>query len=142
MPDWKSMLEKSVTGNVNEEELSPYMRFLSLPLVSRWQDKTIYIDWQATKESHQIGGMVFGGYISALADYAAGFAMLTMLDNKQIFFTKKLEIEYRRPIRAEKITIKAEIIEQEGINATVQVSFINEKEFVHAVAHVYQSIFG
>jgi len=142
MPDWKSMLELSVSGEATEDQLSPYMRFLSLPMISRWQDKSIYIDWQATSESHQIGGMVFGGYVSALADYAAGFAMLTMLDNKQIFFTKKLEIEYRRPIRAEKITIKAEIIKQEGISVTVQVSFINEKEFVHAVAHVYQSIFG
>jgi len=77
-----------------------------------------------------------------LADYAAGSAMLTILEETDIFFTKKLEIEYKRPIRAEKITINAEVIEREGINVVVRVSFVNEKNFVHAVAHAYQTIFS
>lgn len=59
-------------------------------MISRWQDKTIVIDRQASAEPHQGSGMVFGGYISALADYAAGSAMLTILEENDIFFTKKL----------------------------------------------------
>ena len=142
MPDWKSMLDIAASGNVTDDQLSPYIKFLSLPMISHWQDKTITIDWQASSDSHQGSGMVFGGYISALADYAAGSAMLTILEETDIFFTKKLEIEYKRPIRAEKIKIEAEIIDQQGINITVRVRFINEKEFVHAVAHAYQTIFS
>ena len=142
MPDWKNMLDIAVSGNVPEDQLSPYIKFLSLPMVSRWHDKTIIIDWQTTADSHQGSGMVFGGYISALADYAAGSAMLTILEDTDIFFTKKLEVEYKRPIRSEKITISAEVIEREGINVVVRVSFVNEKDFVHAVAHAYQTIFS
>jgi uncharacterized protein (TIGR00369 family) len=142
MPNWKSMLDVATSGNVTDDQLSPYIKFLSLPKISRWQDKTIVIDWQASAESHQGSGMVFGGYISALADYAAGSAMLTILEENDIFFTKKLEIEYKRPIRSEKIAITAEVIERSGINVVVRVNFINEKEFVHAVAHAYQTIFS
>ena len=65
------MLDVAASGNVTDDQLSPYIKFLSLPMISRWQDKTIVIDWQASAESHQGSGMVFGGYISALADYAA-----------------------------------------------------------------------
>ena len=36
---------------------SPYIKFLSLPTISRWQDKTIVIDWQASTESRQGSGM-------------------------------------------------------------------------------------
>ena len=142
MPDWKNMLNIAVSGDVPEDQLSPYIKFLSLPMISRWHARTIVIDWQASADSHQGSGMVFGGYISALADYAAGSAMLTILENTDIFFTKKLEIEYKRPIRAEKITINAEVIEREGINVVVRVSFVNEKDFVHDVAHAYQTIFS
>jgi uncharacterized protein (TIGR00369 family) len=142
MPDWKSMLDVAASGNVTDDQLSPYIKFLSLPMISSWKDKTITINWQASAESHQGSGMVFGGYISALADYAAGSAMLTILEERDIFFTKKLEIEYKRPIRAEKIIIKAEVVEREGINVVVRVNFINEKEFVHAVAYAHQTIFS
>ena len=142
MPDWKSMLDIAVSGGVPEDQLPPYVKFLSLPMISHWQDKTITIDWQASAESHQDSNMVFGGYISALADYAAGSAMLTILEETDVFFTKKLEIEYKRPIRAERITITSEVIERHGINVVVRVSFINEKAFVHAVAHAYQTIFS
>ena len=140
MPDWKSMLDIAVSGNVTDDQISPYIKFLSLPMLSDWQDQTVSIEWQASSESHQGSGMVFGGYISALADYAAGSAMLTILEDTDIFFTRKLEIEYKRPIRTENITIKAEVLDRQGINVVVRVHFINSKEFVHAVAYAHQTI--
>lgn len=142
MPDWKSMLDLAVSGNVSDEQLSPYLRLLSLPLINRWQEKTVYIDWQPSAESHQDSGMVFGGYISALVDYAAGSAMLTILEDTELFFTKKLEVEFKRPIRLNRLTIKAEVVEQQDINVKVLVSFINAKGDVHAIGHVYQTIFS
>jgi acyl-coenzyme A thioesterase PaaI-like protein len=102
MADWKNLLNIAVSGDVPEDQLSPYIKILSLPMVSRWHDRAIVIDWQASADSHQGSGMVFGGYISALADYAAGSAMLMILENTDIFFTKKLEIEYKRPFEQRK----------------------------------------
>ena len=90
------MLDVAASGNVTDDQLSPYIKFLSLPMISSWQDKTITISWQASAESHQGSGMVFGGYISALADYAAGSVMLTILEERDVFFIKKLEMEYKR----------------------------------------------
>jgi uncharacterized protein (TIGR00369 family) len=141
MPNWKHMLDVATSGMVRDDQLSPYMRFLKLPMISRWQDKTVFIDWQASADVHQDSGMVFGGYISALADYAAGSVMLTILETRDLFFTKRLDIEYKRPIRQGAIMIQASILSQQDINVIVEVSFTNPKGDVHAVAQVYQSIF-
>ncbi|MCK5394686.1 MAG: hypothetical protein KAJ32_01775 [Gammaproteobacteria bacterium] len=68
--------------------------------------------------------------------------MFTVLKDNEIFFTKKLEIEYKKPLRTGNITIVAKVIELEGISATVEVIFTNAKGDVHATASIQQTIFS
>ena len=141
MSFWTSMLDIAASGKIPEERISPYIKFLEFPLVGSWHDKTVTLNWEATDKIHQDSGLVFGGYLAAFADYIAGSATLTVLKDNEIFFTKKFEIEYKKPLRTGNITITATVIKQEGIYVTIEVNFTNEKGDVHATAHVQQSIF-
>ena len=140
MSKWKQALNAAVSGNVLPHMMPPHINFLSLPAITSWKDNYIIIEWEATEDIYQGGGMVFGGYISALADYAAGTAMLTSIEDKDAFATNKLEIEYKRPIKAGLVTIRAEVTNQNGKFVDVVVTFTNAKDQVCAISHVYQTI--
>lgn len=138
--NWQKILDAVVSGQLSEKMLMPYMKFLSMPLVSRWGDRYIEIDWEATTETHQGTGLVFGGYISALADYAAGSVMLTFIGDRDMFFTNGLEIEYLRPIRTGTITIRAEVTGEADSKVKVEVTFRNGKGDTCAVSRVNQTL--
>lgn len=140
MSKWKQALDVAVSGHVLPEMMPPHIGFLSLPAITSWQDNFIIIEWQASEAIYQGSGMVFGGYISALADYAAGTAMLTSIADDEAFATNKLEVEYKKPVTAGLITIKAEVLKRDGRLIDVRVTFINGADQVCAVAHVYQTI--
>jgi len=136
------MLDIAASGKIPEERVSPYIKFLDFPLIGSWKDKTVTLNWEASDKVHQDSGLVFGGYLSAFSDYIAGSAMLTVLKDDEIFFTKKLEIEYKKPLRTGNVTTTATVIKQEGIYATIEVNFTNDKGVVHATAMVQQSVFS
>lgn len=140
MSKWKQALNAAVSGNVLPHMMPPHINFLSLPPITSWQDNYIIIEWEATEDIYQGGGMVFGGYISALADYAAGTAMLTSIGDDDVFATNKLEVEYKKPIKTGLVTIKAEVTTLEGRFVDVVVTFTNANGDVCAISHVYQTI--
>jgi len=142
MTFWTKMLDCAVAGKIPEDRISPYARFLGLPLAGSWEDKTIRCQWEAHDHVHQDAGMVFGGYLSVLADHIAASTMMTILQDNEIFFTKKLEIEYKKPIRTGTVDIEGTVIEQSDSNALVEVSLKNPKGDLLAVARVEQTIFA
>lgn len=137
---WMQALDVAVSGHAIEHLKPPHIKFLQLPDISHWQDQYILIEWQATDEIYQGGGMVFGGYISALADYAAGTAMLTSIADEDLFATHKLSVEYKKPIRAGRVLIKAEVVTKADKFFDVVVSFTNADGELCAVAEVKQTI--
>lgn len=137
---WIRALDMAVSGQQVEELLPPHIRFLSLPPISSWKDNYIIIEWQASEECYQGGGMVFGGYISALADYAAGTAMLTMIENEDIFVTGQLVVDYKKPVKAGKVLIKAEVVDELSRNMKVIVTFTNSEGELCSEAVAYQKI--
>lgn len=140
MTKWKQALDAAVSGNVLPHMMPPHINYLSLPAISSWKDNYITIDWEASEEIYQGGGMVFGGYLSALADYAAGTAMLISIEDGDAFATHKLDIEYRKPVRAGLINIKAEVKKMNEKHFDVEVIFTNAKGDICAVSHVHQTI--
>lgn len=140
MTNWQNILDAVVSGKISEKMLPPYMKYLSIPMVSRWGDKFVEVDWQVAEETHQGTGLVFGGYISALADYAAGSVMLTFMGNRDQFFTNGLEVEYKRPIRTGMINIRAEVTEETDSKVSVEVAFKNEKGDLCSVCRVHQTL--
>ena len=142
MTAWTKMLDIAVEGNIPENRITPFVKYLEFPIACCWHGKTVTGNWEATEKVHQGSGVVFGGFLSALADYFAGTAMLTILQDNEIFFTKKLEIEYKKPLRTGNVTITATVVSQEGISAAVEVIFTNEKSDVLAIASIQQTIFS
>jgi uncharacterized protein (TIGR00369 family) len=142
MTFWTKMLDAAVQGKIPEKMISPYARFLSLPLAGSWEGKTIRCQWEAHDQVHQDAGMVFGGYLSVLADHVAASTMMTIMQDNEIFFTKKLEIEYKKPIRSGTVNIEGAVIEHNETSALVEVTLRNHKGELLAVAKVQQSIFA
>ncbi|NRB42681.1 MAG: PaaI family thioesterase [Pseudomonadales bacterium] len=138
MTNWQKALDSAVSGQMIESLLPPHIQFLSLPVLKSWADQTVQISWQATEAVHQGSGAVFGGYISALADYIAGAAMLTVLKDGQNFATRKLTTEFKRPIRIGEINISATVTEEREKGASVEVRFINAEGLICATALVEQ----
>ncbi len=137
---WMQALDSAVAGEPLTHMMPPHINFLQLPPITHWQDEYILIDWMATESIYQGGGMVFGGYISALADYAAGTAMLTSIDDDDIFATHKLNIEYKKPVRAGNILIKAEVVSSPSKFMEVIVTFTNAAGELCAVATAFQTV--
>jgi len=136
------MLDVAAQGKIPEESISPFVRNLEFPVVCNWHERTVSGNWQASEKVHQDSGVVFGGYLSALADYFAGSAMLTVLKDHEIFFSKKLEIEYKKPIRSGNVSIAATVIDQSEMTAIVEVVFNNEKGDMLALARIQQTVFS
>lgn len=142
MSQWTKMLDIAAEGNVPEDRIMPFVRHLGFPVSCQWQQRTVSGSWQVTEQVHQGSGVVFGGYLSALADYFAGSAMLTVLQDDEIFFTKKLEIEYRKPIRSGRVNIEATVVDRSEMSATVEVILSNEKAETLACANILQTVFA
>ncbi|CAA0105907.1 Uncharacterised protein [BD1-7 clade bacterium] len=140
MSKWKQALDAAVSGAVQAHLMPPHIQYLSLPPISSWKDNTITIDWQATEDIYQGGGMVFGGYLSALADYAAGTAMLTCIEDDQQFATRNLEMTFKRPVKAGLVTIIAEVRPSDAQEFDVEVQFLNADNNLCAVCHVRQTL--
>ena len=139
MTIWQKILDAIVSGNISEKMIPPYVKTLTLPMIAEWGERYVLLEWPVSETMHQGAGMVFGGFISALADYAAGSAMLTIIGDRDQFFTNNLEIEYKRPIRTGIIFVKAEIVSVEGSKVVVDVTFKNEKGDVYSVSRVKQT---
>ena len=140
MTKWKQALNAAVSGNVLPHMMPPHIHFLSLPPITAWQDNSISIEWQASEDVYQGGGMVFGGYLSALADYAAGTAMLTTIADDDVFATHKLEIDYKKPVKAGMMLITATVAHKADKFVDVEVRFENQQGQLCAIATVHQTV--
>lgn len=136
MTIWQKILDAIVAGNISDKLIPPYVRALEMPMISSWGERHVCLDWDVDKKLHQGTGIVFGGYLSALADYAAGSAMLTVIGDRELFLTNGLEIDYKRPVRSGTVHIRAEVVEDADNRVVVEVTFRNERDDLYAVARV------
>jgi len=139
MTIWQKILDAIVAGNISDKMIPPYVKALDFPMIASWGDRHVTLEWPVNDAMHQGTGMVFGGFISALADYAAGSVMLTIIGDRDLFFTNNLEIEYKRPIRSGIVYVRAEIVAEADSKVTVEVSFKNDKGDVYSTARVNQT---
>lgn len=140
MSEWKETLDNWASGNMDTTHMPPHYHLFSLPDLSAWDATSVTFDWQASEKFYQGQGSVFGGYISALADYVAGTAPLTVISKNELFVTKKLEVEFKKPITAGLITIVGEVVKREGRYIDVEVRFIDSNNELCAVSQVYQTM--
>lgn len=67
------------------------------------------------------GGFVFGGYLSCLVDLYAGFAVLTVLSDEQVFLTVQLDTSFQAPVAPGPVAIEASVAEISSRRAVVTV---------------------
>ncbi len=140
MTIWQKALDAAVTGSNANLPLPPHIDFLSLPPLTRVEGHRVEIEWQAPESVTQGAGVIFGGYLSALADYIAGAAMLTVLKDTQTFATKRLETQFVKPVFPGDVSISAEVTEFDDKEARVEVIFRNKKGDIRASADIVQII--
>lgn len=140
MSVWKETLDNWIAGKMDPQNMPPHYHLLSLPDLSAWDETSVTFEWQATEKFYQGQGSVFGGYISAVADYVAGTALLTVIGHNEIFVTKKLTVEYKKPITEGLITIVGEVVKREDRYIDVEVRFIDADNDVCAVSHAIQTM--
>ena len=67
------------------------------------------------------GGFVFGGYLSCLVDLYAGFAVMTVLPDEQVFLTVQLDTSFLAPVAPGPVAIQATVAEISSRRAVVTV---------------------
>jgi uncharacterized protein (TIGR00369 family) len=77
----------------------------------RTQGKAIVV-LEVDERLHNPMGRVHGGILSALADAAMGIAFGRTLDKDQDFSTIDLHIHFMRPVRCNRVTASAELVQR------------------------------
>jgi len=73
-------------------------------------------------------GLLFGGYIAALADQLLGFAAMTVVPEGSAFRTINLNVQFLRVGRAHPLLAEARVTAQTTSLITVEASFFREDD--------------
>ena len=119
MTVWSERLNQIADGTV--ESKAPAVDTLNLPRLSGWLPGRAWLDWKVDPKVFHGGGAVFGGYLAALADQALGLAMLTILEDGEVFTTSDLRFSFFRPVSEGTLHIEAQIIHRGRGMAHVEV---------------------
>ena len=134
---WQASIASMMRDGIDRAVLPGYMNALDMPLPCAWQEGSATLRWQANETMHQGSDAVFGGYLAALADYAAGVATLTVLSDDEFFSTAELSTSFIKPVNLELIDIVATVTGRNRKTVHVNVAFWNaaDKEDPHKKAY-------
>jgi acyl-coenzyme A thioesterase PaaI-like protein len=113
----RRLLDAIVAGNA---PAPPYVGRLALPRPTGWKPGEVEC---RTRVGEEVGwdGVIFGGYLAAVADLFGGLAMLTVLPDGARFLTAELGVTFTTPIVPGNVRITARVTELSTRGATVQV---------------------
>ncbi len=119
MTKWTERLDKIADGTA--ESKAPAVDTLKLPQLSGWLPGRVWLQWKVDPNVFHGGGTVFGGYLAALGDQALGLAMLTVLEDGEVFSTSDLRFSFFRPVSEGTLHIEAEVVHRGRGMAHVEV---------------------
>ncbi len=122
---WQRSIAGMMRDGLDRAMLPGYMNALDMPLPCAWHEGSATLRWQANETMHQGSSAVFGGYLAALADYAAGVATLTVLGDDEFFSTAELSTSFIKPVNLELIDVVATVTERNRKTVHVNVAFWN-----------------
>jgi len=98
----------------------PCVERLALPTPTGWKHGEVECRGDVSEE---VGwdGVVFGGYLAAVADLYGGLAMLTVLPDGARFLTAGLDVTFTAPMLPGRVRITARVTQLSEREATVQV---------------------
>ena len=103
----------------------PYAQFLGMELVAIARGAAT-VQLEARAELSRMEGIMHGGAIASLADTAAAFAVLSVLEEGQRTVTVDLTLHYLRPLTQGRITATARVLRQGRRLATVSIEVTDE----------------
>jgi len=111
----------------------PYARFLGIELgeMKRGQ-ATLHLEMR--DELRRNNGVAHGGVVASLADTAAAFAILTLLEPDQTTTTIDLTIHYLRPLVKGRVTANARVLRAGRRVQAISVEITDETETLAATA--------
>jgi len=99
----------------------PCVERLALPRPTAWKPGWIESEATASEDLSWAVGVIMGGYLTCVADFFAGFAMLTVLPSDAHFLTAAVSSTFHRPAVPGQMRVEATIAELSGRKAVVEV---------------------
>jgi uncharacterized protein (TIGR00369 family) len=111
----------------------PFAQFLGIKL-GRLKRGEATLQLELRDEMKRNNGFAHGGVVASLADTAAAFAILTLLEPDQTTTTVDLTIHYLRPLLQGQITAEARVIRAGRRIIVIAVDVFNEAKALSATA--------
>ena len=115
-----------------------YAETLRLPRPEGWEPGRVWFRWAIRSDILTPWGAVFGGYLAALADEAAGHAALSVLEPGEAFGTTDLRITPLRAAREGELRIEGRVLQRGRSTIHVEVDFAGDDGALVAKASAIQ----
>jgi uncharacterized protein (TIGR00369 family) len=104
----------------------PIVETLRLGLLDAWGEGWVRKSWRPSPGLETADGMMFGGYIAALADQVLAFAAMTVAPDDAGFRTLNLNLNFLRVTPAQPLAIEARVVARTRQLITVRAEFRRE----------------
>ncbi len=121
MTHWTDRLDALVAGNAT---LPPVTDYLKMGTLTRWEPGTVLKEWPLEEVFLNPGGILYGGYLTCLADQMLTFTAMTVLSDAESMRTSDLQISYFRPVAEGPLKIEGCIVNRSRSHIHIDVSFI------------------
>ena len=137
MTIWAKVLDDIVAGT---SEPPPCVVTMRLPGIEGWEPGRVWGAWKVDPDFFHGMGATFGGYLAALADSYTGLAMMTTLQDGEVFTTSDLRIAFFRPVVEGRVDIVSEVLNRGRRQAHVEAVFVGPSDKVVCKATATQVI--
>ena len=121
-------------------ELPPVTTRLGLGTLSDWGGGWVEKRWEPSPDLLNVDGSMFGGYTAALADQAAAFAAMTVLDGDSAYRTISLALQFFKLVRGEALNIRGAVVARSRSLIAVEVEFRTDDGALVAKATAQQVV--
>ncbi|WP_221351533.1 PaaI family thioesterase [Streptomyces beigongshangae] len=104
-----------------------FVKRLSLQVVAmEWRTGAVTVRFRIPGDLCVEPGIVFGGHVAGVHDQAAGFVMYSLLEDRMMFATTRLDVRYLAVTRPGEVCAEAELHTRDERSAEVRVSLTQD----------------
>lgn len=107
MTFWTDRLDELAAGNA---KIPPVTERLKMGTLSRWEPGYVVKEWPLDEEFMNPGNVLYGGYLSCLADQMLTFTAMTVLSDEESMRTSDLQMSFFRPVTEGPLKIEGRMV--------------------------------
>jgi len=107
MTHWTDRLDELAAGNAT---IPPVTERLKMGALAKWEPGYVLKEWPLDEAFLNPGNVLYGGYLSCLADQMLTFTAMTVLTDTESMRTSDLQISYFRPVTAGPLKIEGRLV--------------------------------